>query len=142
MDLDKKLEEILKKGTFAAEGTDKVFFTFDGIVGEVKQAFIDDGWVRIPQVELEHHPDAITPTLYTVNGKEVLTQSGWEAKAIKDGWVHMSNLAPSNYMTGQEWYDRFDEAYRDLAVYPVPNPLHLVKIDSVRHAAKKAAGIE
>lgn len=45
-ELDEKLEETLKKGTFVSKGADKVFFTFDGIIEEVKQAFIDDGWVE------------------------------------------------------------------------------------------------
>lgn len=65
---------------------DELMESVQGFAGEVKHAFLDDGWVRIPQVELERHPNATTPTLYTVNGKEVLAKEEWERQAVKDGW--------------------------------------------------------
>lgn len=67
-------------------------------------------------IELEQHPDATTPTLYTVNGKEV--------------------------MTGQEWYDRFiRELPRPTIIRRFTTDQWFPRWKVIK-AAKKAAGIE
>lgn len=115
IDLDQKLEELLGEG-----GTIKHCCGQSGCsdaasdIEQIKQAFIDAGYVQIPQVEMERDPTNNRPTFYTVNGKEV--------------------------MTGQEWYDRFvkiangDEKHSDLTGWS--------EWDTIEIVAKKAAGIK
>lgn len=90
-ELDKQLEEILKKGTFAATGADKVFFTFDGIVDAIKQAFIDDGWRQYPEVYQEMLVIRPGGESISVKAGDVMTKEEWERQAIKDGWIDLES---------------------------------------------------
>ena len=107
--LDERLEEIL--GTHHYSGT----------FNEIKQAFIDDGWVKIPTAEKK---DGV---LY-VNGVDpVMKFDGVKVTAIK-------------LMTGQDWYDSFSEQLEKVTADKYHGGFAL--FDDVTEAAKKAAGIE
>jgi hypothetical protein len=70
-DLDKKLESL-----YIDVRGDGLFR--EDFIKEVKQAFADDGWIHSPLVDYQFK---------RIESGEIMTQSEWEAKAIKDGWV-------------------------------------------------------
>lgn len=83
-ELDQKLVEILNKARREQRPDARV------LIPELKQAFADEGYVHIPQVEIvTRYERGEKPELYMVNGKKV--------------------------MTGQEWYDRFVREYHNKA---------------------------
>lgn len=179
-DLDKKLEEALQPwideiqseyGTGINDDKKPQFIAFANAKLQIKQAFIDDGWASPIEVEkwrrtadtmanLAVDMHSMTKKVYVALdkkeqlGMELSTQSEWEAKAIKDGWVKLPQVTEivntdkdttwevdfkgltvngKIVMTGQEWYDRFT---------PELERSPMLHHSSVIAAAKKAAGIE
>lgn len=85
----------------------------DDFVAQIKQAFADDGYVQIPQVEVVTRWEAgKKPEVFMVNGKEV--------------------------MTGQEWFEKFVYALLEDGTYEEGDTKDL---DEVMDAARKAAGM-
>lgn len=141
-DLDKKLEEIIDEAGGMLAGATK------GKAEKIKQAFKDAGYVQ-----KEWRSSGM------VNGeryefKEVLTKEEWERQAVKDGWVRVGKLdgevktitAPQFdgseivYMTGQEWYDKFEKLIRDRD--DTEQDFGRLRTEDVLADARKAAGIE
>ena len=64
-DLDKQIKQILTKNEYKG---------IEPAIEAIKQAFIADGWVQIPQVEVVTRWEAGSkPEVFMVNGKEVMT---------------------------------------------------------------------
>lgn len=82
----------------------------------IKQVFTDEGYIKIPCVELEHDKNNNRPTLYTVMGNEV--------------------------MTGQDWYERFIKEIDHERYEHTGNPteVHNKLMVLVLEAAKRASG--
>lgn len=101
------LDGVHDQGTWEVEGIDPE--TVDGVIPEIKQAFIDDGWVEIITGGCTH-PDFkkrncrfnheceycmfcgeerhMIVSERDAHDKPIptMTEAEWEAKAIKDGW--------------------------------------------------------
>ena len=87
-------------------------------IAQIKNAFIEEGYVQVPQVELVTRWErGSKPELYTVNGKEV--------------------------MTGQEFYDRFVREYHMRADWISADPTMGYDAEQdVLLAARLAAGLD
>jgi hypothetical protein len=84
-----------------------------GAIEKIKQAFADEGYEKMPKAEdYRYEPGAVHSRVIT--------------SILKEG----------NYMTGQEWYDRFVQECKNL------EPNHPSIFDPVYEAAKKASGIK
>ena len=90
----------------------------DEDVAQIKQAFADEGYVQMPQVEMiTRFESGKKPELFMVNGKEV--------------------------MTGREWYERFEKELGEpqtFAGYGYDSVGY--DEDDVLAAAKRASGVE
>lgn len=138
-DLDKQIEEeavtIFKLGMMDALGGKSKPTPIPALkeaIGNIKQAFKDAGWVCLRNVD-------------------TMTEKEWEAKqpdiqyqrGVSDSFYFkgdMNALKEANgFMTGQEWYDRFD---KELDNFVEENYLDAIYPHDALKAAKKAAGIE
>lgn len=153
-DLDKKLEGIGVYDVDDSRYTELGWFP--EVIDQIKQAFIDDGWVRGDQAKvlqelmnLKVNTEAALHRLSMsqIVGEDRMTKEEWERQAVKDGWVGpdddkrqlmdplpMNTLTPPNkVMTDQERYDKFWKEFGESNM----------KADQLAdRAAKKAAGIE
>lgn len=128
-ELDKKLGEIIDSHYFLCEGDGEVHLnphTGNVFIDEIKQAFIDAGWEDSNiQWNFGGKTDSTNNILPPVikKMKHYMTQEEWEAKAIKDGWIHVSasqetqaaianTMLGNKVMTGQEWFCRFEKELR------------------------------
>lgn len=105
----------------------------DDAVAEIKQAFIDAGWMSQETAE----NSVITHTFRdaSINALDKYFAAGGDTD-----FVIMSQTDwERNVMTGQEWYDKFEESMPRIAMNGVPLTSFETK---VLNAAKKAAGIE
>jgi hypothetical protein len=138
-DLDKKLEEIVASGQPIARASAEM-------VLEIKQAFIDAGWVPTVEITSNTTLDAAESKTITEAFNETRCHCG------KDGHALNSVNCPvhgGEIMTGQEWYDRFiNELPQDVVIdydsqsnvsFHAGNNHGLYK---AREAAKKAAGLD
>lgn len=75
--------------------------------------------------------------------EQIFADEGWLPikPSPSDSFTIKALPTHANLMTGQEWYDRFEKHYKDLAIYPEPNPLKLVMESQAIRAAKRAAGL-
>lgn len=172
-DLDKKLEDICYRmyensgnsQYIRAEWANKPLHPNEAF-RQIKQAFIDDGWVK---------PNAFGQVAYTTihkDGKttivpaqpDLMTKSEWEHQAIKDGWISPQEVDKIGeqqldfghrwgMMTGKEWYDKFEQklftfSHEDASTIHVYKGTTIVNTTirfestDIFAAAKKAAGIE
>ena len=107
-DLDKKLTNLIES---YHGNTDK-------FISNVKQAFLDNGYVRT--VIMNSHTIAM-------NGKDPL------------GWIV---YYPNEAMTGQEWYDQFSQNMADTVSDGFVGKGHVWYSDTeIDLAAKQAAGL-
>lgn len=134
--LDKKLNKILSKHikmllTFAALNDDKAGHeTAERLIEQIKQAFADEEYTAPnSKAYWAKHGDKV----YIVNGQDPIKR------------VDMQTL-----MTGQEWYDRFEEELANYTGWFMGDDgaMHqhkdasLVGKSKAIEAAKRAAGIE
>ena len=117
-DLDKKLLAILE--TIAVDVGEHITLPDLIDVENIKQAFIDAGFIEVPQSLKDTGETLIIMTQN--QRRDVLNQSG--------------------YMTGQEWYDRFIAEFDKSVVSEHLLCGRVVCADHANEAAKKAAGIE
>ena len=105
--LDDRLREILR-----ADRANELAIA--ETIAQIKQAFADEGWIKIPQI-------------VEVEGK----------LETQHNFVDINNM---RYMTGQEWYDRFERELQRVAFvdeYDVRNA-----VNQCWDAAMKAAGLD
>ena|ERR1035437_8248663 len=102
--LDDKLQDILRKHNVVAPR----------IISEIKQAFKDEGYQPIATPVLSSE-DNINHYYFD------RTDKTWKVK-------------PEKYMTGQEWYERFENEFTKLGTGGLR--------EEILGLAKKAAGIE
>lgn len=140
----------LKEGEDLAESV-------EGFVGELKQAFIDDGWQKpneFGQVSYSTiHKDGVTTIVPAKPG--LMTKEQWELQTIKDGWRKLPKQSDVQslvdeglaefMMTGQEWYDKFER----LIYFYIPmvwangkESHYVLEKEDMLKLAKKAVGIE
>jgi hypothetical protein len=90
--LDERLRELLSQittGGHYVRLNRQAQQLVDSQSAQIKQAFADEGYVHVPQVEVVTRYEAgKKPEVFMVNGKEV--------------------------MTGQEWYSRFEPLLEDI----------------------------
>ena len=90
MSLDKRLKELRVPTSirYDVDGTSEVkswVHLGKSSIEAIKQAFIDEGWVQVPQVEVVTRYEAgKKPEVYMVNGKEVMTGPEWLARFEKE----------------------------------------------------------
>lgn len=113
-------------------------------ITEIEKAFIDDGWINTKEGGLIKLPWG-----------DYMTCEQWEAKAIKDGWIHVTasqetqaaianTMLGNKVMTGQAWYDKFKYELMSIPTLWTKNdiPKQLSPYGSkCLEAAKKASGI-
>lgn len=120
-ELDKKLFEIVKH---AADEDGYVEYEIAvREVARIKQAFIDDGW-SVPD-EYHGHSEGFEAARQKVSDWELQRLRGYE-KAVED--------MRANYMTGQEWYDRFE---KEISTYS----WEFDELHSILVAAREVAGL-
>lgn len=111
-DLEKRLRSILEKGN-------------------AKSAEIGlEGWS--PDAEDE----AIAQILTAIKDAGYISPTQNAPKNVPDWWS--KGVGKQEFMTGQEWYDRFSNEFRGFRA----NTIVSLNISEVIEAAKRAAGIE
>jgi hypothetical protein len=126
-DLDKKLEEIWK-GSSPDNGAYK----------QIKQAFIEDGWVKIITGECTH-PDFKKRNCRLNHECEYCVFCGEERHMSASEQDSHDKSVPT--MTGQEWYERFLEEYLQVYRDNRDKSGDFIAGQAVL-AAKKASGIK
>lgn len=114
-DLDKRLEEIVQRCDYSNNMVDPISDPIEAI----KNAFIDEGWQK---------PNAFDQVAFTT--------------IYKDG---KTTIVPSqpDLMTGQEWYDRFQEKlYKEFPNIDKPGYTSHLFRDQAIAAARRASGIK
>lgn len=131
-DLDEKLLSILRDFTWR-DGSGRI--DADGALSEVKQAFIDAGWIT---------PEQVKKTQGLVNQMANLAKDMSKQPVMV--WNDPGKL--SELKTGQEWFDRFERELPN-TIFPTwyernkPDEAHeVLDRELVLEIAKKAAGIE
>jgi len=108
-DLDQKLREIGLYDVSDSRYTE--LGEHPETIARIKQAFADEGYVIIPRFKRVHME---TLTVKSVDGEEV------------------------NFMTGQEWHDRFEKELEKISSLGDISPSNL---DYIKQAAKKASNL-
>lgn len=111
-ELKKRLEEIMRATSV------------DDQIDQIEQAFTETGWLS---------PDKVKQIQESVNGILNLAHDVARLPAT----VH---VLPAGYMTGQEWYDKYFEAFDSLS--PFIGQGGMTERGRAIEAAKKASGIE
>ena len=98
---------------------------------EIIQAFKDDGWVKIPQVEVTTNWERGKPDEHTVNGKRMMTGQEWYERFERELYIPKKQEYKVGTFTDAETKARF---YRDGGT----NFMYEMAIE----AARRASGIE
>lgn len=137
-DLDRKLEDLTNR--FTHQFTNDSPLNYIEYREAIKQAFIDAGWVHdTTQVDVGSFSDQDHARLKAAIGKpevDAKVQRGTSDSFYFAG--DMNALKDANgFMTGQEWFDRFNKELGSWSDGAYSND-----VTSVVLAARKAGGLE
>jgi hypothetical protein len=136
MSIEERLRKIMQKPQKDWDGCTMMIFPTTTLLGKIIQAFKDDGWAPIKLTALLRDEKLV--------------------KTMQDAGYKVSESITAEYMTGQEWYERFEkemtqymldcdyilaENASDVNSYNNKNVTRSL-INSAREAAKRASGIE
>lgn len=111
--IDDRLREILKRPHQDSMGTMVMMFPTQKMLDQIKQAFKDEGWVKVPEVQ--------TVTRYERGGNsEVIMVNG------------------KYVMTGKEWYNRFLRELNSGVALPEPMKIWVMKCAGVAAGVDKS----
>lgn len=143
-ELDKKILDVIEDnqyidGEFLRHASNE---TKRDAVGQIKQAFIDAGWIR--EINLNVPPETpYTPksdlTPYFTEMIKAYIKAGGAADCVlmsRRDWEVNSKL--SGMMTGAEWYAKFEKELQSIGV---KDNIRSVNGTIAKNCAKKASGI-
>jgi hypothetical protein len=86
------------------------------LVNDITELFIDEGYVKIPQVELRTKGHMTgEPAIFTINGVVSMTGQEWYDR-FEEEWVSEPIILNSGYMeTAEDWITKIDARVKETA---------------------------